>query len=774
LLVLEDLHWADQGTLDLLLHLARNLQGARLLVIGTYRDVEVDRGHPLSATLAELRRGADFSRVLLRGLGTPEVQRMLAAITGSEAPGSLAESIHRQTEGNPLFVQEVVRYLVEEGHLGKGGLASGTAAGMSIPEGLRDVIGRRLSRLSPDCNRVLAVSAVIGRDFGLETLQTVADLSEEQLLSALEEAVHIGVLEEQSRPGSIRYRFAHAFFQQTLYEELIAPRRLRLHQQVAAALEKQYASRLEEHAAELAEHFAQSTGRRDLRKAVRYGELAALRAMGVYAYGEAVRHLEQALAVQQVLDPDDKAKRCDLLLAFGEALGPAGESRRTFEVIAPEALALAESTDDQERASRACRLALQGLGRYGAAAMWGTPAWREWAERADRYAAPGTSYRVAADVALAMLWMFQEGRIGAGRDLLRRALELARELDDPGTLFRVAPNFLNWVRPEDAQEQRELAEEIAAWPRDRLNPAQLSNVLWACGYTFLNRGDRARAEALWREMDELTRRIRNIAPDFSVSLVREIWLATLDGKLESAAAVGPRALAQAEKAGNPAYGRLSVYLATCRLLLYLGRGEEVLSAPSEAGRTAAAGAPAWTWLVPLCLAHLGRRAEAQEALNRFLAALGAGDAADALTFDLTNWLETAVLVEDREAATLLAQRLAPVAALASSTALAVPTCIARHLGAASALLGDRVAARRYDEQALDLAGRMRHRPESALVHLQLAELLLAGPHPSPEGEGKTTRAEALEHLDFAIAGFREMKMQPSLERALRHKDVLKA
>jgi len=168
-----------------------------------------------------------------------------------DVPGSLAETIHRQTEGNPLFVQEVVRYLVEEGHLSQGGAllpspnlgrgagGEGTALAMSIPEGLRDVIGRRLSRLSADCNRLLAIAAVIGRDFGLETLQAVADLEEEPLVSALEEALHVGVLEEQSRVGVIRYRFAHAFFRQTLYEELIAPRRLRLHQQVAAALERQ-------------------------------------------------------------------------------------------------------------------------------------------------------------------------------------------------------------------------------------------------------------------------------------------------------------------------------------------------------------------------------------------------------------------------------------------------------------------------------------------------------------------------------------------------------
>jgi len=411
LLVLEDLHWADQGTLDLLLHLARNLQGARLLVAGSYRDVEVDRSHPLSATLAELRRESSFSRVLLRGLGTPEVQRMLQAITGVEPPGSLAETIHRQTEGNPLFVQEVIRYLVEEGHLGQGGPnprplplggrgeeAIGVSA-MVIPEGLRDVIGRRLSRLSPDCNRVLAVAAVIGRDFGLETLQTVAGLGEEPIVSALEESVHVGVLEEQSRPGSIRYRFAHAFFRQTLYEELIAPRRLRLHQQVAAALERQYASRLEEHAAELAEHFAQSTDREDLAKAVRYGELAAARATSVYAHGEAVRHLEQALAVQEVLDPDDEAKRCDLLLVLGDALVSSGESVRAREAVAPEALRLAEALGDRRRASAVCRIVLRTMDL--SAASFVAAEGQKWSELADRYAGDGTIDRVYADALLA-------------------------------------------------------------------------------------------------------------------------------------------------------------------------------------------------------------------------------------------------------------------------------------------------------------------------------------------------------------------------------------
>src|SRR5207302_10565684 len=113
-LVLEDLHDADRGTLELLQFLARQLAGARLLIVGTYRDIEVDRQHPLSATLAELRRGTNFARLLLRGLTADEVQRMLSAIAGQDVQWALAEGVHRQTEGNPLFVQEVIRYLAEE------------------------------------------------------------------------------------------------------------------------------------------------------------------------------------------------------------------------------------------------------------------------------------------------------------------------------------------------------------------------------------------------------------------------------------------------------------------------------------------------------------------------------------------------------------------------------------------------------------------------------------------------------------------------------------
>ena len=146
-ILLEDLHDADDGTLDMLTHVSRNLSGARLMIVGTYRDVEVDRAHPLSGALAELRRVDNFSRIPLRGLTADEVQRLMTSIAGDDVPWSLSETVHRQTEGNPLFVQEVLRYLVEQGYLahGDGQRRRDTPPELGLPEGLRDVIGKRLS-----------------------------------------------------------------------------------------------------------------------------------------------------------------------------------------------------------------------------------------------------------------------------------------------------------------------------------------------------------------------------------------------------------------------------------------------------------------------------------------------------------------------------------------------------------------------------------------------------------------------------------------------------
>jgi predicted ATPase len=327
LVVLEDLHDADRGTLDLLLYLARNLHGARLLLVGTYRDVAVDRAHPLSAALTELHRASNVARVQLRGLSTNEVHRLLAETSQQTVPQPFAELVQRQTEGNPLFVRETLRFVIDTGLMERrdGALrrvGDQTLAGR-IPEGLRDAVGKRLSHLTQNTNRVLSVASVIGREFRLDVLHQVLARLEEELEAALEEASAAAIIEEHSAVGaSITYRFSHAFFRQTLYDEIVAPRRIRLHQQVAHVLEEIYARRLAEHAAELAEHYSFYSDTLNLAKAVHYAELAARQATQVFAYGEAARQLDRALVVQDLVDPDDRAKRCDLLLSLGEVLFP--------------------------------------------------------------------------------------------------------------------------------------------------------------------------------------------------------------------------------------------------------------------------------------------------------------------------------------------------------------------------------------------------------------------------------------------------------------------
>jgi predicted ATPase len=282
------------------------------------------------------------ARIQLRGLSTDEVLRLLTETSHQQVPQPFAELVHRQTEGNPLFVHETLRFVIDEGLVERRDGALRRVGDRSlagwIPEGLRDAVGKRLSRLSDGTNRVLTVASVLGREFQFDVLSQVLAGPEEELEAALEEASAAAIIEERSVVGTtVTYRFSHAFFRQTLYDEIVAPRRIRLHQQVARALEEVHARRLEEHAAQLAEHYAFSSDKSDLSKAVAYATLAAKRATEVCAYGEAARQLERALAVQDLVDPDDREKHCDLLLALGDALFPAGENDRAIAQIAPPA-----------------------------------------------------------------------------------------------------------------------------------------------------------------------------------------------------------------------------------------------------------------------------------------------------------------------------------------------------------------------------------------------------------------------------------------------------
>ncbi len=768
-LVLEDLHWADRGTLDYLVHLSRNLAGARLVILGTYRDVEVDRSHPLSATLAELRRSANFQRVPLRGLTVDEVHRMMNVIRGQDVPWSRAEAIHRQTEGNPLFVQEVLRYLVEEGLVVREGgryvRTDGSEPDSGIPEGLRDVIGKRLSRLSPECNRLLAVAAVIGREFGLEVLGRVARIGEDEVVGSLEEGLKVGVLEEQARVGGVRYRFAHAMFRQTLYEELSAARRIRLHQEVGRAIEDVHARRLDDHTAELAEHFSHSSDPTDLAKAVQYGERGAQRAMGAHAYGEAIRMLDRAIEVQEVLDPDDKRRRCDLLLILGQALLPAGDPQRAYETVALQAFVLAEELGDRKRAAQAALLAISGMSRSGSVQTWNTEEFGTWVERADRSAEPGTLDRVHADLALARLAAASVESVRR-RELIRGAVALAQQLRDPETTVYATYELLFSLNtPEEGAEKLAAARVVVTMDRTGASGRAQVRSLWLAAYVLLGYGDREAFDAVFREIATLITR----TPDAGVQLYPLFAVATraiFAGDLEAAVDAAARIAGRGEEVGSAMLGRLNAEWFQMRPLLLLGRGERVLEEQAVPGRMRAI-------RTALTLAHLGRVGEARAAVEQVYLQVVQDELAN--KNELCWLLEAAVLLEDRERAAALAERMVPVASVVSDGNVDA-TCVARHLGGAAHLAGDRSAARAYYEQALEVCGRVRFRPEIALTRLALAELLLDDALTTdilPE-QREQEHAEALGHLDFAIEEFGVMKMQPALERALRHKGLLHA
>jgi DNA-binding SARP family transcriptional activator len=331
-LALDDLHWADRATLLLLAHLVRAGEPARLLVLGTYRESELSRAHPLAGVLADLRREPVVERVVLAGLAPAEVSGLVTSWIGPGAPAELTAALHEETGGNPFYLEEVLRNLAESGALGR----EGAVAELGIPESVKEVLGRRLSRLGDETGRVLAAAAVAGRDFELGVLERLPELAGLDVLSALEEATGAQLVrEEAGLPG--RFGFAHPLVRETLYEELSLTRRVRLHGAVAAALEDLHAGELEPHLSDLALHLLEAAAAGDRAHATEVALRAARSCLAQLAYDEAARICERAL------EADAGARiRCELRLALGDALVRAGRrpaGRQAFEEAAADARA---------------------------------------------------------------------------------------------------------------------------------------------------------------------------------------------------------------------------------------------------------------------------------------------------------------------------------------------------------------------------------------------------------------------------------------------------
>ncbi len=344
LVILDDLHWADPPTLQLLKYLVTASATGRLMLIGTFRDSDVAQDDPLTAVLADLRRESGVTRLGLVGLDEPEIVDLIEGMAEQEIDGAgraLAGQLHRETAGNPFFVSEMLRHLRETGAIaaepdGRWSFASPPLL-RGLPQSVREVIGRRVARLGDEARQLLGVAAVIGPEFDLDLLGRAASLPAADVLDLLDEAVAASLLTR--RMGAVLqqvYAFSHGLVQATLYDALPSGRRIMLHRAVGLAIETVDAGRLER-VSELAHHFLEATVDADSPRAGEYARRAGLQAMSQFAYEQAEALFVRGLKVT----PSDRPRdRIALLQALGEAQmrgGDADAARRTLLDAAAEA-----------------------------------------------------------------------------------------------------------------------------------------------------------------------------------------------------------------------------------------------------------------------------------------------------------------------------------------------------------------------------------------------------------------------------------------------------
>ena len=444
LLILDNLHWADRPSLLLLEFLGQELEGSRILVLGTYREADLSRQHPLSETLGSLTRERLFHRIPLRGLDIEDVRRFIEDSSGVELPQDLVETVHSHSEGNPLFLTEIVRMLEREGELTPEKAGKSGEWNFRIPEGVREVIDRRLNRMSERCNHVLGIASVVGREFGLDQLiRLVEGASADQVLEALEEAASARLVEELTG-GSGRYQFTHALVQRTLSDELSTARRVRLHAHVGEVLEDLYANQIEAHASELAHHFAEGEPVLGPEKFVRYSLLAGEQALSVYAYEEALAYFQRALAAKEGQETDGETAA--LLFGLGRAQATTLPRHLVHEAVATLGRAFdyyAEAGDlDRAVAIAGCPLPVFLGVRSGVAQLLG---------RALALV-PTDSHEAGRLLPFYGRAMNQEeGNYQSAREAFDLALEIARREGDEGLEMRT----LAYAAQADGQQGRD-------------------------------------------------------------------------------------------------------------------------------------------------------------------------------------------------------------------------------------------------------------------------------------------------------------------------------
>lgn len=755
-LILDDLHAADEPSLLLLQFLAPLLDETRILVLGTYRETELEADHPLRPALAEFARAPGTLTLSLGGLTREDVPQLIERISGSHRSEAVTDAIYGETEGNPLFVVEVVRLLVAEGTLDDVG--EGRVRRVSLPAGVREVIDRRLRRLSEDSAEILTLASALGREFTLDALVALGERPMDALLDLLDEALGARLIGEV--PGTLgRFRFSHALFREALYEQVATVRKIRLHRRAGEALEEIYAGNPEPHLAELAHHFFLAAPGGEVERALEYARRAAEQAAGLTAYEEAIRLSGMGLELLDLREPPDEELRCELLLRLGDAKARAGDTAGARDAFL-ETAALAKKLDLPEHLGRAA------LG-YGGRFVWE-------AGRGDPHLVPLLEEALAAlPEADSSLRAKLLARLAGGplrdevdrgrRDALsKEAVEIARRLGDPITLAYVLDgrHAAVWW-PENLDERLGIATDLV---RVATEADDRERILQGHHYRFialLELGDVGGAGAEIQAQADLAEQLRQPTQLFYVATCRST-LAALEGRFGEA----ERLTGEAFHHGERAERAMAVIYRWVQLYV-VRRAQARLDELEDEIRRSVDEFP--TYVVLRCVladvyAELGRTDEARtefEALARD--GFGTLPRNDEWLYGMTLLADVAGALRDVEGTAILYELLLP---FRKRNAVSAPDAcsgsVSRTLGVLAGTLGRLDESQRLFDDALESNARIGARPWFAQTQYDYARALT---------ERSKDAARAHELLSGCRRTARELGMHTLLGRVSRLEEL---
>ena len=493
----DDLHWADRGTLWLLAHLLRQLRNEKVFIVGAYRETELDRTHPLAKSLVDWNRERLVTRIQLRRFDKSETCAQLDALLGEHVSAEFGEAVHRETEGNPFFVEEVLKALIERGSVRResGHWKRCDVTELVIPQSMKEAIGNRLDRVSPETNEVLRAAAVLGKTFTFEELQAaLSEQKEETLLDAVDEAVGAQLITADRNES---FTFTHDKIREVLYEELNPIRRRRLHRHAAEGLEKHGRGTVS--VEKLAHHYIQAG---DYERGLTYAKQAAAEAERVFAFEEAIlaytraRDCAEALGLTEEHAAQEEAIGKAYFL-HGESL-PAGEHfERAIEL----------TKDPQIKARLQCQAASSLVTN-------GDPKGLEYLQEALKILSPELNPLEAAN-AIAMEARFHHlaGRHEKAIEILKRAADLVAPTANGKTIdsfgATTISNIYGYIA--GAYQHRGRFADADVWARRAIEFGEAHDILFAqaFGYEFL--GEDAANSGDWSAGLQYAEREREIA-----------------------------------------------------------------------------------------------------------------------------------------------------------------------------------------------------------------------------------------------------------------------